>query len=171
MAEHIGCIALLKEHNKGIKTISLRIRSVQTQLKALSHLTVMESIFSFKVQHINLFIAMRQQSYFFSPPVVESHFCGSVSKPSPAILQLWFHCPLEHLGAERQRNRKLPLCSDIALGPGRSPVQVGAGREMGRGSSVNSRAWLAPCPSNVRSALCIACGGGAAARRSWLSAW
>lgn len=95
----------------------------------------MESIFSFKVQHINLFIAMRRQSYFFSPPAVESHFCGSLSKPSPAVLQLPFHCPLERLGAERQRNRKLPLCSDIALGQGRSPLQVGAGQDLGRGSS------------------------------------
>lgn len=56
--------------------------------------------------------------------------------PSPSLRLL--SCSyrfIARLGAERQRNRKLPLCSDVALGQGRSPLQVGAGQDLGRGSS------------------------------------
>jgi len=116
----------------------------------------MESIFSFKVQYINLFRAMCQQSCFFPPPAAESRFCGTLSKL--AILQLPFHCPLEHSGAERQRNRKLELCSDTALGPGTSAIEVGAGQEKEKGEHCEQlfMARLTPCPSDMRSAPSIA---------------
>lgn len=73
-------------------------------------------------------------------------------------------CLLEHLGSERQRNRKLSLVLALLWGQEEFCME-GSWQKMGGGQWQQPRvAGLSPCPSNSSSALCIT---GATATTSW----
>lgn len=139
MAEYIGCIALLKEHNKRCQNNFLVNQKCPGTAEGTEPPDCNGDNFLLQSAAYKPFSSQAPAELFFFP----CQLLKTVSLArSPSLCLL--SCSYRFLACSSTwelNGKEIEIRSALTLGPGRSSVQVRSGQEVGRRSSVHSCAW------------------------------